>query len=276
MANRLKMDFYRLLRSPLFYILIGATVLFTIYMMGTFMFLDFTLNNLDTQALDDETMGLIVGIMPSDFKSYLELFFIGNFFIVFLVIFAVVFSSAEYKSGYIKNTSAYTSPRYLSYFSNLIIVTVFTAILFLVGGIIVSIGGIIMDVIDFNKSPELIFDYIKSLIPFMTTKFLSNVSLTAFFLMIFYLLRNATPVMISGLTYTMLGTALFGLINVVIAAAFNKADFDISLYTNLGNMTYVGIGADTSDIVRSIIVSVVILGISTFVSCFTLQKKDVR
>ena len=67
-----------------------------------------------------------------------------------------------------------------------------------------------------------------------------------------------------------------GLINVVIAAAFNKADFDISLYTNLGNMTYVGIGADTSDIVRSIIVSVVILGISTFVSCFTLQKKDVR
>lgn len=276
MANRLKMDFYRLLRSPLFYILIGATILFTIYMMGTFMFLDFTLNNIDTQALDDETMGLIVGIMPSDFKSYLELFFIGNFFIVFIVIFAVVFSSAEYKSGYIKNTAAHTSPRYLSYFSNLIIVTVFTAILFLVGGIIVSIGGIIMDVIDFNKSPELIFDYIKSIIPFMATKFLNNVSLTAFFLMIFYLLRNATPVMISGLTYTMLGTALFGLINVVIAAAFNKADFDISLYTNLGNMTYVGIGADTSDIVRSIIVSVVILGISTFVSCFTLQKKDVR
>ena len=276
MANRLKMDFYRLLRSPLFYILIGATILFTIYMMGTFMFLDFTLNNIDTQALDDETMGLIVGMMPSDFKSYLELFFIGNFFIVFIVIFAVVFSSAEYKSGYIKNTAAHTSPRYLSYFSNLIIVTVFTAILFLVGGIIVSIGGIIMDVIDFNKSPELIFDYIKSLIPFMATKFLSNVSLTAFFLMIFYLLRNATPVMISGLTYTMLGTTLFGLINIVIAAAFNKADFDISLYTNLGNMKYVRIGADTSDIVRSIIVSVVILGISTFVSCFTLQKKDVR
>lgn len=276
MANRLKMDFYRLFKTPLFYILIGATILFLFYMMGTFMFLDFTLNNIDTQALDDETMGLIVGIMPSDFKSYLEIFFIGNFFIVFLVIFAVVFSSAEYKTGYIKNTSAYTSPRYLSYFSNLIIVTIFTAILFLVGGIVVSIGGIIMDVIDFNKSPELIFDYIKSLIPFMATKFLSNVSLTAFFLMIFYLLRNATPVMISGLTYTMLGTALFGLINVVIAAAFNKADFDISLYTNLGNMTYVGIGADTSDIVRSIIVSVVILGISTFVSCFTLQKKDVR
>ena len=276
MANRLKMDFYRLFKTPLFYILIGATILFLFYMMGTFMFLDFTLNNIDSQALDDETMGLIVGIMPSDFKSYLEIFFIGNFFIVFLVIFAVVFSSAEYKTGYIKNTSAYTSPRYLSYFSNLIIVTIFTAILFLVGGIVVSIGGIIMDVIDFNKSPELIFDYIKSLIPFMATKFLSNVSLTAFFLMIFYLLRNATPVMISGLTYTMLGTALFGLINVVIAAAFNKADFDISLYTNLGNMTYVGIGADTSDIVRSIIVSVVILGISTFVSCFTLQKKDVR
>ena len=276
MANRLRMDFYRLFKTPLFYILIGATILFAIYMIGTFMFLDFTLSSLDTQSIDKDTMNLIMGTMPSDYKSYLELFFMGNFFIVFIVIFAVVFSSAEYKSGYIKNTSAFTSPRYLSYFSSLIIVTIFTAILFLVGGIIVSVGCILMKEIDFAKSPDLIWNYIKDLIPFVLTKFLGNVSITALFLMIFYLLRNATPVMISGLSYTMLGTALFALINVVIAAAFNTTEFDISLYTNLGNMTVLRIGAETGDLIRSAIVSVVVLGISTFVSCYTLQKKDVR
>ena len=118
--------------------------------------------------------------------------------------------------------------------------------------------------------------FILGLIPFIATKFISNVSLTAFFLMIFYLIRNATPVMISGLTYTMLGSTIFSLINVVISAVTNNTKFNIALFTNIGNMTYVGIGAKPGDIVRSIIVSVVFLGISTFVSCYTLQKKDVR
>ena len=276
MANRLKMDLYRLRKTPLFYILIGASILFAIYMMGTFLFLDFTIDQLGEQNLDEDTMALIMGTMPTNYKSYLELFYMGNFFILFIVIFAVIFSSAEYKSGYIKNTAAYTSPRYVSYFSNLIIITIFTAILFIVGGLIVTGGCIIMNKMNIGKSVEEIKDFVFGLLPFIATKFISNVSLTAFFLMIFYLIRNATPVMISGLTYTMLGSTIFSLINVVISAVTNNTEFNIALYTNIGNMTYLGIGAKTGDIVRSIIVSVVILGISTFVSCYTLKKKDVR
>ena len=276
MANRLNMDFYRLRKTPLFYILIGASILFTIYMMGTFLFLDFTIDQLGEQDLGEDTMALITGTMPTNYKSYLELFYMGNFFILFIVIFAVIFSSAEYKSGYIKNTAAYTSPRYVSYFSNLIIITIFTGILFLVCGLIVTGGCIIMNKMNVGNSFEEKKKFILGLIPFIATKFISNVSLTAFFLMIFYLIRNATPVMISGLTYTMLGSTIFSLINVVISAVTNNTKFNIALFTNIGNMTYVGIGAKPGDIVRSIIVSVVFLGISTFVSCYTLQKKDVR
>ena len=276
MANRLNMDFYRLRKTPLFYILIGASILFAIYMMGTFLFLDFTMDQLGEQGLDEDTMTLIMGTMPTNYKSYLELFYMGNFFILFIVIFAVIFSSAEYKSGYIKNTAAYTSPRYVSYFSNLIIITIFTGILFVVCGLIVTGGCIIMNKMNVGNSFDEMKKFILGLIPFIATKFISNVSLTAFFLMIFYLIRNATPVMISGLTYTMLGSTIFSLINVVISAVTNNTEFNIALFTNIGNMTYVGIGAKTGDIVRSIIVSVVFLGISTFVSCYTLQKKDVR
>lgn len=277
MVNRLKMDFYRLRKSPLLYILIGATILFSIYMMGTFAFLDFSVKNLGEDFLDVETMGAVAAILPSDFKSFIQIFFLGNFFIVFLIIFAVVFSSAEYKTGYIKNTAAHTSPKYISYFSNLIIITIFSAVLFLITGIIVSVGCLLIGEIDYkNKSFHDVLKYIGELLPFIVTKFLSNISLTAFFLMIFYLLRSATPVMISGLTYSMLGTLLFSLVNVVINIAFKNADFDLGEYTNLGNMSTILIGADAGDYIRSAVVSVVFLVISSFVSCYALQKKDIR
>lgn len=277
MVNRLKMDFYRLRKSPLLYILIGATILFSIYMMGTFAFLDFSVKNLGEDFLDAETMGAVAAILPSDFKSFIQIFFLGNFFIVFLIIFAVVFSSAEYKTGYIKNTAAHTSPKYISYFSNLIIITIFATVLFLITGIIVSVGCLLIGEIDYkNKSFHDVLKYIGELLPFIVTKFLSNISLTAFFLMIFYLLRSATPVMISGLTYSMLGTLLFSLVNVVINIAFKNADFDLGEYTNLGNMSTILIGADAGDYIRSAVVSVVFLVISSFVSCYALQKKDIR
>lgn len=268
MINIIKMDTYRVLKNKLTYILLGAVVIFSLISMGSFILLELTVKYMDTDALGADTMSILMSTMPKNLDGYFEMFFFGNFGIVFLVLFAILFCSAEYKTGYIKNTAVNILPRHLTYFSKLIIVTVFSIITF---GLIflIVLGGCkiagVNEIVSKKAIAKMIF-----------VQLLLNISLTSFIMMIYYLTRKAVIAMISGLLYATMGNLVYALINVLISVALPNSDFDLSKYTNLGNMVFhINTSASISGCVRAIIVAIVFIAISSVFSCIAINKKDI-
>ena len=82
--------------------------------------------------------------------------------------------------------------------------------------------------------------------------------------------------MISGLLYATMGNLVYALINVLISVALPNSDFDLSKYTNLGNMVFhINTSASTPGCVRAIIVAIVFIAISSVFSCIAINKKDI-
>lgn len=269
MLRVIRMDTYRVLRNKMTYIILGATVLFTLFMMASFGMLDLSMRYMDAETLGAETVALLEATVPKNIDGYMQMFFFGNFAIVFLIVFAVLFASGEYQSGYVKNTAVNILPRYLTYFSKLIIAVIFSLIIYLLIAIIVLGGCRLIGV------KEIVNKW--GILKMILVQFLSNISLTSFFMMIFYVTRKTPISMISGLVYGTVGNLIYSLINLLISVAFPNSDFDLSKYTNLGNIVFhVNAEASTGTYVRAIIVAIIFIAISSFFSCYAINKKDIK
>ena len=269
MRNIVRMDVYRVFRNKMTYILLGATVLLNIVVMGSFAMLELSLRYIDFEALGAETVALLETTLPKDFGGYIEYFFCGNLLIVFLTVFALVFCSSEYQTGYIKNTAVNILPRHLTVFSKLIVVAVYTVITYLITGLIVVIGCYLLG---FTK-----IDNLGKIIRMILLQILCNYSLTTFFMMIFYITRKNVIAMVTGLIYGTMGNLAYALIALLVSVAFPNSDFDLTKYTNLGNIIFhMNTSATVNDCIRAAIVAVIFIGISTFFSCVSINKKDIK
>ena len=184
MSRIIKMDFYRLFRNKLTYILLGATVLFTAFMMLTYGFLEMSLKILDTEELGEETVAILNASLPQNLEGYFTMFVSSNFVIVFIILFAVLFCSAEYQTGYIKNTAVNILPRYLTYFSKLIVVSIYCLVVFAIVLLVLFGGCALMGHVGFEN-----VDMLPKAIAIIVAQILCNISLTSFFMMIYYVVN---------------------------------------------------------------------------------------
>lgn len=269
MRRVIKADIFRLKRNKMTYILLAALVIFSLISLGSFALLDLSMRYMDAEILGAETVALLEQTVPNTVDKYIETFFFGNFLIVFFVLFALILCSAEYSTGYIKNTAVNILPRHLSFFSKLIIVAVYALISYVVVLLLVLGGCALL------KVKEVV--NLGGIIKMLIVQFLNNLSLTAFIMMIFYLTRKLPISMIIGLIYAAMGNLLYVLLSLLTTVAFPKSDFAFSQYTNLGNMTFhINTQASTTDYIRAVIVAIVFLGISIFFSCRSIDKKDIK
>lgn len=270
MLKQIRADFYRLFRSKSFYLIMGVALIFNVLMILMFGIYSIALENIDTGELNAETIALIQSTLPSTFPQYIQMFFMGNSTILYLVILLIIFCGAEYNRGYIKNVATLIFPRYLTVFSKLIIAFITTILIYVITMLVLLIGCSALS-IDMSGIEAA------SLIKFLLTGILMNVSLASFVLMIFYITRKSVPALISGIVYTTMGQLIFTFLNLAVKAVFKINDFDITKFLNIGNMlTHITLDADNTTYIRAIIVAVVIMGISTAVSCISMQKKDIR
>ena len=124
MFNMIKMDLYRMFRTKSMYvvwIVLAVSVLFTTFMCKT----DYdSLSKEDTvrqeQFAEPTAENINVGMMvtlptePGEKVTVYDIFFAnsqGKFYVLFLVIFAVMFSTADIGSGYIKNIGGQVQKR---------------------------------------------------------------------------------------------------------------------------------------------------------------------
>ena len=153
MLNMIKMDLYRMFRTKSMYvvwIVLAVSVLFTTFMCKT----DYdSLSKEDTvrqeQFAEPTAENINVGMMvtlptePGEKVTVYDIFFAnsqGKFYALFLVIFAVMFSTADIGSGYIKNIGGQVQKRGALIFSRSIALAVFT-VLTMAGAFLLQAAG---------------------------------------------------------------------------------------------------------------------------------------
>ena len=141
MLNMIKMDLYRMFRTKSMYIVwivLAVAVLFTTFLCKT----DYdSLNKEDAaqqeQFTEPTAENINVGMMvtlptePGKKVTVYDIFYAnsqGKFYALFLVIFAVLFSTADIGSGYIKNIGGQVQKRGALIFSRSIALAVFMAL----------------------------------------------------------------------------------------------------------------------------------------------------
>lgn len=141
MLNMIKMDLYRMFRTKSMYIVwivLAAAALFTTFLCKT----DYdSLNKEDAaqqeQFAEPTAENINVGMMvtlptePGEKVTVYDIFYAnsqGKFYALFLVIFAVLFSTADIGSGYIKNIGGQVQKRGALIFSRSIALAVFMAL----------------------------------------------------------------------------------------------------------------------------------------------------
>lgn len=154
MLNMIKMDLYRMFHMKSFYIVwmvLAAGILFTTYMsrLDVETFKDMTQEERSVSAAEEETvqegtdqvnfgMDVTLPTRPGDQVTLLDLVyanFRGKFVVLFFLIFAVLYSSADIGSGYIKNIGGQVRDRsalVLSRAAVLLVYTLLSMILYLV------------------------------------------------------------------------------------------------------------------------------------------------
>lgn len=270
MLNLIRMDFYRLFKSKSFYLITGISIVMSIVMMLMFGVYSLALDNLDTGALNADTMALIQSTLPTNFSQYFEIFFFGNYVTLYLVIFIVIFCNSEFSRGYIKNIASLITPKYMMAFSKLIIIVFMTVLIYALSALVVVCGCAIGNV-------PMTVDNPGGLVKMLVVGILMNISLSAFVMMLFYVFRKSMPALISGIVYVTMGQLAYSLINLLFKAVFQTEKIDITKFTNLGNMvTHVNTSANTETFVRASIVAAVILAISMAITCLSLNKKDIK
>ena len=141
MLNMIKMDLYRMFRTKSMYIVwtvLAVAILFTTFMCKT----DYDSLSKEDAVQQDRLAeptaeNINVGMMvtlptePGEKVTVYDIFFAnsqGKFYALFLVIFAVMFSTADIGSGYIKNIGGQVQKRGTLIFSRSIALAVFTVL----------------------------------------------------------------------------------------------------------------------------------------------------
>lgn len=214
----------------------------------------------DEDILFERREATITDLFFSDIQSRIIL--------VFITILVSFFVGSEWTSGFIKNSSNELSKRGLMVFSKFISVAVFIAVLFLSYYLFSSILFFI------------VFGYV-------------NIGLnqyTFFQFLIQYLLHLAFGSLIISLAYFVKNPAIcvpFGIVAAVniFSIFYSKIDLGIRHfvhgfntimnYTVTGNIAFVGINANISQLITALIVSLVFISGSLFLSYQCLEKSEI-
>lgn len=295
MFNAIRMDLYRLIHTKSTYVIIVITILLAIATTGvTALFMNmieeakneaaeysqetestsyaadetaddtgltFTVDDLDEEdieAADSEVK--ITNMIVSDISGIN----VG----LLLAIFAVMFSTADINSGYIKSVGGQVKSRGLLITSKMAALAVFTLITFIVDAITQCIvtpllihGAIIGNVADMFK--------------ILGVQYIMNVSLAFFIMSMAIIIKNNV---ISMIISVCLCTGIFGLIFNGINLLISKAgveNFDINNYIIINKITSIDMSATGKDIGSAIVVSVLwaVVGLVAVYNVF--KRRDI-
>ena len=278
MLNMIKMDVYRMFRTKSMYviwIILLASALLTSFLSK----IDYDAANkeweqqqavesnkeqLSQQNADNVNIGMSVELPtePGKKVTVMDVFFSnaqGKFYALFLVIFAVMFATADIKSGYIKNIGGQVSQRGMLIVSRAVALALFTAITF--AGIFVFQAA--ANMLAFKC---VVWGNWKEIIPYFLTELTLHYAFVLICMAIAVIIKNNVISMTLSVCLTM---------NIMSINRKGLHNFSIYKYTVTGMMAMLPMNAGREDVVSSMCVAVIFIIIMLSLSSYIFQKRDI-
>ena len=228
---------------------------------------------LSQQNTDNVNVGMSVELPtePGKKVTVMDVFFSnaqGKFYALFLVIFAVMFATADIKSGYIKNIGGQVSQRGMLIVSRAVALALFTAITF--AGIFIFQAA--ANMLAFKC---VVWGNWKEIIPYFLTELTLHYAFVLICMAIAVIIKNNVISMTLSVCLTMnIMSIVYAFIDYVVNRK-GLHNFSIYKYTVTGRMAMLPMNAGRDDVVSSMCVAVIFIIIMLSLSSYIFQKRDI-
>lgn len=281
MLNIIKMDLYRMFKTKSMYVIwivLAAILLITTSLCKT----DYELLNekdamkqeqVTEPTVDNINVGMMVTLPtePGEKVTVFDIFFAnsqGKFYALFLVIFAVLFSTADISSGYIKNIGGQVGNRGSLIFSRSIALSVFT-VLTMTGAFLFQAAA---NCIVFG---ELEWGNTKAILSYFVAELALHYALVLICMAIAIILKNNVISMVIAVCLTMnVMTIVYGVVNSAIQK-IGIQNFQIYKYTITGKLSLLSMNPSGNECLAAFGVAMVFIVMMISVSSVVFQKRDI-
>ncbi len=288
MLNIIKMDLYRMLKSKITLVMLLITIVFsilTVYIAKLDIKLMQENAEYQEQLLSEEenSDGVVIGVQMVGSSSWLEenykisvgeLFFYNvasGILLILITVFAVVFTRAEEKHGYIKTINGQARNRGSFFLSNIMIISLFSIFILAIELIILPIASkIVFGYVSFAGTGGMTISIL--------VQILLHVAFGILMSMLCILIRNSGAAITIGICAA---SGTFGIVSALVNYVLIKkigvsASFDLSNYMLTGNVKSVTEVATNSILVRSVVVGIIYVIISVVIGITISKKRDVK
>ena len=287
MFNMLKMDLYKMfhLRSLyVIWIIMSAFILLSIYLLKQdydMIEVDLDQGTISKETADEEAdedgveveVGLVVSL-PDDVNNKVTLYDLifantgGNTVALFLVIFAVMLTMADFGNGYIKNIAGQVPDRgmlVIAKMCSLFIYTILTFVLYVIMSIIGSL---------------LVFSYlepgnIKELLIYLGVQVMLHFALAVICMTVSYVTKNTVISMTISICIVInFMTIIYDLLDIIINK-FTKNNFEIIKYTVTGNISLLQMNPTGGEVCTALVSALAFVTFMTFISYHVFRRRDI-
>ena len=283
MLNMIRMELYRMFKTKSLYVIwlvLAARILFTTGLSADEM-KTYTMEEKQEmyeyatgqQKSDTVNLGMDVTVptKPGDTVSVFDLFYgniKGKFLALFMVIFAVLYSTADMTSGFIKNIAGQVRDRRGLVFAkgvSLFVYTVLTMLIFT--GIQTISNALFFD--------ELVFGPVKEFLQYAGIQTLLHFALLIIVMCIAIVLRNNVISMMLSVCLCMNVLVIFySFLDNLIAKAHIK-NFHVLEYTVTGNISFLETNVTAKMAVTALAVSIAFVIVMIEVCSTVFKKRDI-
>ena len=281
MLNIIKMDLYRMLKTKSMYVIwivLAAILLITTSLCKTDYELSTEKDAMKQEQVTEPTVDNInVGMMvtlptePGEKVTVYDIFFAnsqGKLYALLLVIFTVLFSTADISSGYIKNIGGQVGNRGSLIFSRSIALSVFT-VLTMTGAFLFQAAA---NCIVFG---ELEWGNTKAILSYFVAELALHYALVLICMAIAIILKNNVISMVIAVCLTMnVMTIVYGVVNSAIQK-IGIQNFQIYKYTITGKLSLLPMNPSGNECLAAFGVAIVFIVIMISVSSVVFQKRDI-
>lgn len=283
MLNMIRMELYRMFKTKSLYVIwlvLAAGILFTTGLSADEM-KTYTMEEkqemyeyaIGQQKSDTVNLGMDVTVptKPGDTVSVFDLFYgniKGKFLALFMVIFAVLYSTADMTSGFVKNIAGQVRDRRGLVFAkgvSLFVYTVLTMLIFT--GIQTISNALFFD--------ELVFGPVKEFLQYAGIQTLLHFALLIIVMCIAIVLRNNVISMMLSVCLCMNVLVIFySFLDNLIAKAHIK-NFHVLEYTVTGNISFLETNVTAKMAVTALAVSIAFVIVMIEVCSTVFKKRDI-
>ena len=281
MLNIIKMDLYRMLKTKSMYVIwivLAAILLITTSLCKT----DYELltekdamkqEQVTEPTVDNINVGMMVTLPtePGEKVTVYDIFFAnsqGKLYALLLVIFTVLFSTADISSGYIKNIGGQVRNRGTLILSRAIALAVFT-VLTMAGAFLfqAAANGIVFVELEWGNT--------KAILSYFVTELALHYALVLICMAIAIILKNNVISMVIAVCLTMnVMTIVYGVINGAIQK-IGIQNFQIYKYTITGKLSLLPMNPSGNECLAAFGVAIVFIVMMISVSSVVFQKRDI-